>query len=308
MTTITALAESAPSRRNVLIAAWTVTLLVSTLPNILWQELIGPLPGWFLLAKVALLAGAIALGFLWDPARPLRAYFTLFLALTIAEESARRLGRTELWQGWFGGAGAGFSAEMLSTQLLRLIAALVMIAALLILGYRRREFFLVRGELDAPVERVRWLGIDGAERWIRLGSILSLVISLGTLAFLVIAGHPSLGALALALPLLPAVLLFAAMNAFSEEMSYRAAFLAPLHGVAGKDQSLLLTAAFFGLGHYYGVPYGVIGVIMAGFLGWLLGKAMLETRGFFWPWFIHFLQDVLIFAFIGIGSVVAGGG
>jgi len=111
-----------------------------------------------------------------------------------------------------------------------------------------------------------------------------------------------------AVPLLPAILLLAAMNAFSEEMSYRAPQLATSYEVVGKNQAMLLAAAFFGIGHYYGVPYGVIGVVMAGFLGWLLSKSMLETKGFLWPWFIHFLQDVVIFAFLGIGSIVAGGG
>jgi hypothetical protein len=109
------------------------------------------------------------------------------------------------------------------------------------------------------------------------------------------------------LPFLPAVLLFAAMNAFNEEMTYRASLLASLEGAVGPQHALWLAAAFFGIGHYYGVPYGVIGVILAGFLGWLLGKAMLETRGFFWAWFIHFLQDVLIFSFMVLGSITPGG-
>jgi hypothetical protein len=34
------------------------------------------------------------------------------------------------------------------------------------------------------------------------------------------------------------------------------------------------------------VALAVIGVLMAWFLGWLLGKAMVETQGFFWPWCI----------------------
>jgi len=51
----------------------------------------------------------------------------------------------------------------------------------------------------------------------------------------------------------------------------------------------LLTAVFFGIGHYYGIPYGVIGAVMAGVLGWLLGKSMLEIKGIFWAWVIHFL-------------------
>jgi hypothetical protein len=91
-------------------------------------------------------------------------------------------------------------------------------------------------------------------------------------------------------------------------MTYKASFLSVLENPVGGRQALLLMAAYFGLGHYYGVPYGIIGVIMAGFLGWILGKSMLETRGFFWAWFIHFWQDVLIFAFLAIGSITAGGG
>lgn len=33
-------------------------------------------------------------------------------------------------------------------------------------------------------------------------------------------------------------------------------------------------------------------------MGWILGKAILETRGLFWAWCIHLLSDVVIFTFI----------
>jgi hypothetical protein len=33
---------------------------------------------------------------------------------------------------------------------------------------------------------------------------------------------------------------------------------------------------------------------MAGFLGWLLAMSVVETRGFFLAWTIHFVQDVVI--------------
>ena len=36
------------------------------------------------------------------------------------------------------------------------------------------------------------------------------------------------------------------------------------------------------------------------FMGWLLGKAMVETRGLFWAWWIHFLSDVVIFTFLAV--------
>jgi hypothetical protein len=99
----------------------------------------------------------------------------------------------------------------------------------------------------------------------------------------------------------------AVLNAFNEEMSYKASFLSMLEGVVGRRQSLLLMAAYFGILHYYGVPYGVVGVVLATFLGWFLGKSMLETRGLFWAWFIHFWQDVLIFFFLCVGSITPGG-
>jgi hypothetical protein len=104
------------------------------------------------------------------------------------------------------------------------------------------------------------------------------------------------------------VLVAAVLHAFNEEMTYKAPFLSVLERPLGRRHALLLVAAYFGIGHYYGVPYGVVGVLMAGFLGWLLGKSMLETRGLFWAWFLHWIQDVLIFAFLAVGSITAGGG
>lgn len=69
---------------------------------------------------------------------------------------------------------------------------------------------------------------------------------------------------------------------------------------------LLINAVFFGLSHYlYGSPPGIIGFLMTGFLAWLLGKSILETRGLFWAWFIHFVADVVIFASYAIAWVKA---
>jgi membrane protease YdiL (CAAX protease family) len=107
--------------------------------------------------------------------------------------------------------------------------------------------------------------------------------------------------------MLPLVLFFSATNAFAEEMNYRAALMAPIFPIVGKHQTMLMMAVIFGFGHFYGVPYGVLGVVMSGGLGWMLSKSMLETKGFFWPWFIHFWQDVLIFSFMAIGSITPGG-
>ncbi|AHF00172.1 hypothetical protein THITH_11215 [Thioalkalivibrio paradoxus ARh 1] len=59
---------------------------------------------------------------------------------------------------------------------------------------------------------------------------------------------------------------------------------------------MLISAIAFGAPHLRGMPNGLIGAIMAGFLGWLLAKSVIETHGIFWAWFIHFVQDVVIFS------------
>ncbi len=293
--------------RPVLALAWVVTLAVSLLPDVLLQTVTGRIPAWMFPAKLALLGVMIVTGFFWRTARPLRVYSALFLVLYVAEYMRNRVTNAPRWREWFAGPGSGFTTHMLGEQVLRVGVAAIMIAVLLLLRYLPRDFFLVKGDLNAPAMPVRWLGIDKSVHWRRLGIISSLCISLGLLTFLMLAGRPPLAAINRTLPFLPMVLLLAAMNAFAEEVSFRCALLAPLLGAVGQRQAVLLTAAYFGIAHYYGVPYGIIGVVMSGFLGWYLGKSMVETKGLFWPWFIHFLQDVLVFSFMAIGAVTPGG-
>jgi hypothetical protein len=120
----------------------------------------------------------------------------------------------------------------------------------------------------------------------------------------VLASVPSAAQIARAALLLPAVVVFAAVNAFNEEVYFRASLVSTLHPVLGTGHTLLLSAAFFGLAHYlYGSPPGIVGFLMTGFLAWLLGKSMLETRGFLWAWFIHFVPDVVIFASYALARV-----
>lgn len=57
----------------------------------------------------------------------------------------------------------------------------------------------------------------------------------------------------------------------------------------------MVSALLFGIPHYLGTPGQLIGVLAAGFLGWFLAKSVLETKGLGWAWFVHFLQDVIIF-------------
>ena len=148
------------------------------------------------------------------------------------------------------------------------------------------------GDAAAPAEKVAWLGIRENESWRSVGAGFSLVVTAATAAFMWLGVYQKTPIVWL--DLLPWVLLFSLSNSFSEEMLTRFTLAAGLDGVQSKAQICLWSAAIFGGVHFFGTPGGIMGVLMAGFLGWLLAKSVVETRGFGWAWFIHFLQDVVI--------------
>ena len=174
--------------------------------------------------------------------------------------------------------------------------ALAVIAVLWLMKRDRKAFFLAKGQMDAPIGPVRWLGIKPGESWKVFGWIFAGIAGIAVFVPTMLGISPTWNTILRALPLMPAAVLFAAVNAFTEEVYFRASLLSTLHDVVGKTHTLLITLVFFGLAHWlYGSPPGIIGFLMTGFLAWLLGKSMLETKGFLWPWIIHFVPDVVIF-------------
>jgi membrane protease YdiL (CAAX protease family) len=95
--------------------------------------------------------------------------------------------------------------------------------------------------------------------------------------------------------LLPCICFCALLNALSEELIFRFVIHGNLQDVVPKKNVLMLSAVLFGLPHYWGYPSGLVGVAMAGFLGYVLSKITYETQGLGLAWGIHFVQDVIIF-------------
>lgn len=279
-----------------ILTAWAVMLVVSDLPDILITTLGGTIPPWMLWAKAGFLVTFLMLTLVWKAIRPLWQYAVVFLVLFLSLSLTDLVRKTDWFQSSFNYAGVSFFTGYAAIFVLDIIVALLVLAALWLMKRDRRAFFLVKGQVDAPIEPVRWLGIKAGESWKTFGWIFATVAALAVTIPTILSIAPSGDTFIRALPLLPVALLLAAVNAFTEEAYYRCSLLSTLHETIGKTQTLLLTVVYFGLGHWlYGSPPGLLGFLMVGFLAWLLGKAMLETKGFLWPWFIHFVPDAVIF-------------
>jgi membrane protease YdiL (CAAX protease family) len=185
----------------------------------------------------------------------------------------------------------------ISFHLLRLIPALIILLFLFVTNRKRKQFFLTKGNIHANVEPTKLLGIKKPESWVKIALIFATVFVIGITLFLLGSINVDLDNFVSNLLTIPVAILIALMNSFNEEFTLRAAPLGELNLNLGKTYSLLVTTLYFGLGHYYGVPSGIIGVILSAFLGWFLGKSILETKGIFIAWLVHFLTDIPIFLF-----------
>lgn len=190
----------------------------------------------------------------------------------------------------------GISAALdplLLAQGLSLVVALV-VTGLAVWLIPESRAYLRPGNLAAPIEPVPQIGITPKphETWRHVGTSFAFVLTAVTAVVVgVQVGWPGAGLL----PLLPWIVLLSACNATVEELLTRFSVVGPLTAVLG-TRSRWVAAALFGGVHFWGTPGGFAGVLVAGFLGWLLAKAVQETRGMGWAIFLHFLQDVVIFA------------
>jgi membrane protease YdiL (CAAX protease family) len=144
-----------------------------------------------------------------------------------------------------------------------------------------------------------------AHEWSWFGLVIGLAFTAGTILFMSSSVTAQHGAINRSFfTLLPLVILFAATNAWSEEIFTRFVIVTGLYGKLSPVAICRVSAIVFGAPHYFGTPSGFFGVLMAGLLGWFLAKSVIDTRGMKWALLIHFLQDLVIF---GAGAMVLAG-
>ena len=182
-------------------------------------------------------------------------------------------------------------------QSITLLGTMVFLFALWLTKKNTFKAYFRKGNLSADILPEPFMGIQPkeSENWIHLGRNFSVIISGVTaivIYFQLIGGNGiSIGTM---VSMLPFSIVFALSNSFVEESITRLGVVVVLKD-AVKDRTIpFVSALLFGSIHYWGNPGGILGVLVAGFLGWFLTKSILETKGIFWAWWIHFLQDVII--------------
>lgn len=291
-----ALSTPATRRITIILTAWLGTLLLSRLPQIILGELgiISPFDWdvwWWIIIGVVL----IALTYAWADVRPLRGYFLIITMIYIFTFLLSILQRTLIWTTWFG-SDKPWIASFFGDRLGVVLIALGLVGTLTLFGQKPKNFFLAYGNANAPAFGIRL-------SWKIAAPLIALPLA-GLIGAAILAMNPGMMVkIAEVLPLLPVVLLFALMNAFGEEMAFRAAPLSQLWQVVGKGHAIWMVALWFGLGHYYGgMSFGAIGAVFFTLVAVLFGKAMLDTKGLAVPVFLHLWGDVVLFIFLAIGS------
>lgn len=297
--------EAAEPNVKLTVLVWGAILFISV-PQVIYRMFVERPPGepiipfWMAVTQVGVLVVLWVVTWVWASVKPLRGFLlaliaycvAMFLILPIFIDSA-------LWSNWVeqDSWGVSFVLDRLGTHLAPVV---LMTLTLIGSGIGRRKLFLVRGNPRAVAEPTRLLLMKKPEPWphvVRNFLLVYVIISVSVLAMQI---RPNASQFTQALTFLPAILIAAAINAFTEEYEFRSVHIARLLLVLGKQQSIMITAVLWGLMHYWGYPGGAIGVLMVWYLGYIFAKSMIETRGFVWPFAIHFLGDVIIYAFMAM--------
>lgn len=272
------------------IVLWLVVLFASDLSSIIAQSLGAQLPSWAPLARAAFLVVTALV--VWRSSRiPHLHFFILAMAAFLVGDWLQW--QIEAIVPWFHNVPRAYG--MFARVFLTLIPALLMGLTVASSGLTRQDLFLVKGDLRAP----NTLPFLRRAPWSVVAPVLLALMSAGLILQLWVVSHAS-GHFRpmLLLAGLPFAIIFAAINSSCEEFRFRCVLLA--HGArsVSMPQAIAATSLLFGLAHFNGHPSGVSGVIMAAFLAWVVARSMVDTGGWAWAWFIHFVEDVIIFSMV----------
>ena len=283
--------------RPIIVVAWAALLFASPpllavitrfVPNIFTSQIL----------QAALIGGILLMVFSRTELKPLRLFVGLVFAWVLGYLVVAGIYSTSLWLDYR--RQAPTYQWVMIDSLVQAIPTLMMLGLAVLSGLRRRELFLVRGDLSARARA----GMLGGLEWRRLIVPVGMGWAAISGIFLVLRLHGGPIAICRLGVALPVVLLFPILNSINEEIRFRNVFLAAGLPVLGASWILWMTSVFFGLAHFGSflgtsgrggsLAGGLLYAGGAGFFGLILGGATLDTKGTFAAWIIHAISDLIL--------------
>ena len=289
--------EVAPDR-SLSVVAWSTILAASGLAQIVWRAVLGgDSTVWLAVVQLGVLLLLVGLVHAARALRPLVPFVSAFAGLLLGFVLLFVVEDVTGFTAW---ADGGPQDQVIPAEsALLILPTLGMLAVAVAFGFTRRQLYLARGDLSA------FGRVPGTSRrlpWSRLGPLAIFLFAVPLCVQLALTTQTHVHLFTRAAELLPLGIGFAVVNAMQEEVRFRAVPLALAAPVVGGERAIWMTATAFGLGHWYGHPSGPSGVALTLLAGLILAKAMVDTHGLAWPWAIHAVQDVVIFAFLVLAS------
>ena len=148
-----------PQNRLLLLVAWATILLISDVPNVLWHGLSQQVSEWMFWGKVGVLGLLLIVCLSWKQLRALQQFAAIMFVFYLALAASNFIGNIPAWKSRFAGSQVSFTAGYAGLYLRDTGVALSVILALWLMKHDRATFFLTKGQLDAPIQPVRWLGV-----------------------------------------------------------------------------------------------------------------------------------------------------
>lgn len=278
---------------------WSAVFIGSRLPEIICRQFGFTTGMWLPLSQTGVLICLAVLAARLNRNRNVAGFISAVAALNFSwlvvvplVEQSSAVHSAMQYLGWAGG--------FFLSRAIRIIGALAMVLTLIGSGIGRGELYLRVGDWRAQVNSRLLSHVRSSISWARFAWIVLGVFGVVLPVFLYSTLHPQIARLHGILPLFAWALATATLNAANEEFQFRSVLLARLQSVVGKGEACLISAALFGINHYFGQPSGWAGVLMAGIAGGIWAKSMVETRGIGCAFVTHFVQDVVIFVFLAL--------
>lgn len=282
------------------VVAW-AAVIGSTLPDVIWQESGHAASLWLTVIESSVVS-AMALAAWRMPALRGLTRFLFAVALLNFAWSYLSPALANLPSVRAVTDNVSWGARLFLARTFTLTGAVLVCFTLIGSGITRRDLYLCKGNPAAPAQPMPFLGLHKPVPWTWLGPAFILVFAVVLAPYLYLTVHPNFSVSERIVRTFPWSVAVAVLNAASEEFQFRSVLLAHLRGVFRAGEAVLLTAVFFGIGHYYGQPSGPLGVVMAGVAGWIWARSMIDTRGGVWAFLIHMIQDIVIFTFLAVGA------